>query len=193
MKNSNFKLYIMLAALVAINIVVAEEAYSTHYYTGHRWLFSTINVCYDSYSLKNVNIDGSTNQFSKVASELDQGRASWNNLPSQFTLNRVSSCNNWVTGEYHNTDWLGKVVSQYQFGYIVDADMIINTKYNFKTAPECNGSTYGYTLDYVARHEWGHYVEFNDYPFTVMHPSYDCNRWNGIDSHTSSSVSNIYG
>ncbi len=178
--------------LVAINLVIAEQAYSTHY-SGYRWFLSSINTCYDSYSLKNINIDGNTNQFSKVASELDQGRNSWNNLPSQFTLNRVSNCNNWVTGEYHDTMWLG-IVSQYQFGYIVDADMIINTKYNYKTAPECYGFLYGYTLDYVARHEWGHYVEFNDYPSnTVMYPKYNCDYWNSIKSHDSSSVSNIYG
>ncbi len=186
----------MIASIALLITQTVMQVYATHYYTGTRWLSSSINVCYDSSSLKNVNIDGSTNRFSKVASELDQARNDWNALPSRFTLNRVSSCNNWITGEYHDTNWFGKVVQTTQAGYIVDSDMIINSKYKYITSSTNCLNDYvnsKYILDYVARHEFGHYVEFKDYPEnTVMYPSYNCDKWNSIKSHDSSSLTSIY-
>ena len=80
-------------------------AYANHY-TGYRLLLTYTNVCYDSYSLALVNIDGNTNRFNIVASELNQARNDWNNQPSVFTINRVNSCNNWITSSYANAPWL---------------------------------------------------------------------------------------
>lgn len=168
------------------------QAFATDNYTGHRWFSTSTDTCYDQYSLNLMNLS-----YTDIVSELDQARSSWNNLPSQFTINKVSSCNHWITSaNYGNTGYLGVTYHAYDvFGYISDMDTEINRYYQFSTAGTC--TTPPYTLDYLMRHEFGHWVEFadeyNTSEVTVMYGAYDCNKWNSIKSHDSSSVTTIYG
>ncbi len=57
---------LMIAAAVIANI---HLVYASHY-TGLRWALPYTYACYDSYSLNNVNIDGSRGRYSLVASEI---------------------------------------------------------------------------------------------------------------------------
>ncbi|MCS7141026.1 MAG: hypothetical protein NZ888_02435 [Candidatus Nitrosocaldus sp.] len=183
----------LITAVVAL-IVGINTAYASHY-SGYRWALTYTNACYDSYSLNNVNIDGSTGRYSLVASEIDQARNDWNNLPSVFTINRVNSCNNWITAASFNASFLARTFFQQQGGYLVDVDTEINSYYRFSSSGRC--TTPPYTLDYVMRHEFGHWVMFNDVwytsPSSVMYGGYDCNRWNSIKSYDSNELSSIYG
>jgi hypothetical protein len=190
------KILAVAVIVLVLTILISDYAVYASHYTGYRWLLPYTNVCYDSYSLALVNINGYTNNFNTVASELDQARSDWNNQPSIFTINRVNSCNNWVTSGYAPSQpWLARVIKTTQAGYIVDADMEINRYYNFVSWGRC--STPPYTLDYVARHEFGHYVEFRDilgwFPNSTMYGSYNCERWNSVKSYDSNELSSIYG
>lgn len=57
-----------------------------------------------------------------VASEIDQARNSWNNLPSIFEIRRSTSCNNWITADSFNSTFLARTFWNQQGGYLVDVD-----------------------------------------------------------------------
>lgn len=186
----------IITTAAAITVLSSNIAYANHY-SGYRWLLPYTNVCYDSYSLSLININGYTNRYSVVASEIDQARNDWNDQPSIFTINKVSgnNCNNWITSGYApSASWLARVIYNQQGGYLVDTDMEINRGYKFVSYGRCTGQPY--TLDYVARHEFGHYVMFNDVwwtnPSSTMYGGYDCNIWNGVKSYDSNELSSIY-
>lgn len=186
----------IVAVIVVVVTIISSVVYAYHY-SGYRWLLPYTNVCYDSYSLSLININGNTNRYSQVASELDQARQSWNDQASIFTINKVSgnNCNNWITSGYASASWLARVIFASQGGYLVDADMEINRAYKFVSYRICTGQSY--TLDYVVRHEFGHYVRFNDVwwanPSSTMYGAYDCNRWNSVKLYDSNELSSIYG
>ncbi len=113
----------IVAVIVVVTIISSSVVYA-HHYSGYRWLLPYTNVCYDSYSLSLINIDGNINRYSQVASELDQARQSWNDQASIFTINKVSgNNNNWITSGYASASWLARVIFASQGGYLVDADM----------------------------------------------------------------------
>jgi len=198
---SAMKILVVTTIILVFTILISNYVYA-HHYSGYRWLLTYTNVCYDVYSLSLVNINGNTNRFNIVASEIDQARNDWNNLPSIFTINRVdpNNCNNWVTSSYGpNERWLGMVTYNQYLGYLVDADMDINRAYSFISSGDCLSEYLSnrYILDYVARHEYGHYVMFNDVwfqnPSSTMYGGYSCSRWNSVKSYDSNELSSIYG
>jgi len=196
------KTRLLLLAVVAITAVLSSNIVYASHYSGYRWFLPYTDICYDSYSLTRVNIDGSTNRYSLVASEINQARNSWNNAPSIFTINYSNSglCHNWVTAGYNpGGAWLAITNPSYQFGYLSDTDIEINSAWPFysNTCSQTPGSV-RYVLDYVMRHEFGHVVEFVDVyvytnPVSTMYFMYDCNRWNTIKSYDSNELSSIYG
>jgi len=192
------KILAVTAIVLVFTIMMSNYIAYAHHYSGYRWLLTYTNVCYDSYSLSLVTVDRFSNRFSIVASELDQARNDWNNQPSIFTINRVrpNNCNNWVTSSYDpNVAWPAAVIKRDYLGYLVDVDMEINRAYDFTANGRC--STPPYTLDYVARHEFGHYIMFNDVlflnPSSTMYGAYNCSRWDSVKSYDSNELSSIYG
>lgn len=159
-------------ALITAAAVIANThiVYASHY-AGYRWALPYTYACYDSYSLNNVRIDRSTGRYSLVASEIDQTRNSWNNLPSIFEIRRSTSCNNWITAASFNASFLARTLWHQQGGYLVDVDTEINSYYSYSSSGRC--TVLPYTLDYLMRHEFGHWVMFNDisgwYPSSVMY------------------------
>lgn len=71
----------------------------------------------------------------------------------------------------------------------------INSYYSYSSSGRCTVPPY--TLDYVMRHEFGHWVMFDDVwywnPSSVMFGCYDCQRWDSIKSYDSNELSSIYG
>lgn len=180
--------FAILSVIIGVSFV---PALATDNYSGYKWFSSSVDVCYDSYSLGLINLG-----YTSVASEIDQARSSWNNLPSTFTLNKVSSCNNWITSaNYGNTLILGTTFFHQTFGFLDNVDTEINRYPTWTTSGNCSPSPY--TLDYLMRHEFGHWIMFNDEyntsESTVMYGQYSCTKWDSIKSHDSSSVTSIYG
>ncbi|MEM2923776.1 MAG: hypothetical protein QW560_05130 [Candidatus Nitrosocaldus sp.] len=97
---SNISIILCVSAVIAIlltYIYSTQRVLATRYYSGYRWSGTSVDMCYDSFSLNMINIDGETNKFSTVASVLDAVRNDWNNEPSIFALNRINSqfCSHW--------------------------------------------------------------------------------------------------
>ncbi len=88
----------MLIIIMAYNITNSMNYVNAYHYSNRRWESTTVNLCYDTYGLSYLRIDGRTNNVSKATSQLDIARNDWNNQPSIFTLNRISGqyCNNWI-------------------------------------------------------------------------------------------------
>ncbi|MEM4175459.1 MAG: hypothetical protein QXT56_04390 [Candidatus Nitrosocaldus sp.] len=181
--------------IVALAVIASIGIAHASHYTGYRWALPYTYSCYDSYSLNNVRIDGSTQRYSLVASEIDQARNSWNSLPSIFEIRRSTSCNNWITAASFNADFLARTFWNQQGGYLVDVDTEINSYYSYASSGRCTVPPY--TLDYVMRHEFGHWVMFDDVfywnPSSVMYGGYHCQRWDSIKSYDSNELSSIYG
>lgn len=180
-----------ITALVFVTGTLTHNtAAATDYYSGNKWSGSTVNMCYDSFSLADLNI-GSTNAIN----ELEQAKNAWNNQASVWTLNRVSPndfCKNW-----NSAVTLGQNGVLAQTWTTLSGSTITDTEYNdsytWTTSASCSGS---YTMDYVANHEFGHWVKLNhpaQSATSVMVPSYDCNKYNSIKTHDSSSLTSVYG
>lgn len=178
--------------LIATLLVASFAPVFAYHYTGYRWQGSSVNLCYDQNGLSQLNLS-----WTSVQSELEQARSDWNNQPSFFTLNRVwTNCQgHWVTAanEGNNLKY-GRTVITVN-GYITDADTIINSYYQYSTVGRCTHPPA--TLDYLQRHEFGHWVAFGDVydpaKTTVMWNGYDCNKWNSIKTDDSNELTNIYG
>jgi len=70
----------------------------------------------------------------------------------------------------------------------------MNTYYTWSSSGLC--TTPSYTMDYLMRHEFGHWVVFrhpSSSETSVMVSGYDCNKWNSIKTHDSDSLTSIYG
>lgn len=178
--------------LGVVSVAALSEASATDYYSGDRWSGTTVNMCYDLFSLADLNI-GSTS----AVNELEQAKSEWNGQSSVWTLNRVNPddfCDNWN----HAVDWgrngdLAIAWITTSGSTVIDADTEYNLAYDWTTSGSCSEP---FTMDYVANHEFGHWVKF-DHPAqsatSVMVPTYDCNKYDELQSHDSSSLEDIYG
>lgn len=183
---------IIVGVVFATAALLAQTASATDYYSGNKWSGSTVNMCYDAFSLADLNI-GSTSAIN----ELEEAKAAWNSQPSAWTLNRVDPnefCKNWnsvVTCGRNGvlaTAWITTSGST-----IVDADTEYNDSYSWTTSASCSEP---FTMSYVANHEFGHWVQFNhpaQSATSVMVPNYDCNKYDTIKAHDGSSLTSIYG
>ncbi|MEM4237950.1 MAG: matrixin family metalloprotease [Candidatus Nitrosocaldaceae archaeon] len=203
----------MMIASIGIILLITQtvmQVYATHYYTGNRWSSYSIDVCYDSYSLKNIVLDDKGDQYSKVAQQLDIARNDWNRLQSIFTLNKKDTCDNWAYATYRGDEfiaqtmlcinWIGSCYYDSQnmpSGNIVKASITFNADDKWSTSRQC-ASPYNkvgpWALNYVARHEFGHWVAFrHTSENSVMYHSYNCNYRDSIKPHDSYSLTIIYG
>ncbi|MFN4337128.1 MAG: hypothetical protein ACK4FV_06070 [Candidatus Nitrosocaldus sp.] len=90
---------IMIAvAMASLSLPIDLQNTDAFHYAQRRWEGTTVNLCYDTYSLSYLRINGNTNQVNRAVNQLDIARNDWNNQPSRFTLNRIGGqyCNNWV-------------------------------------------------------------------------------------------------
>ncbi|MEM2856083.1 MAG: matrixin family metalloprotease [Candidatus Nitrosocaldaceae archaeon] len=207
-------LAIITVASITIILLPITSVYATDYYSGRRWGGTTVDLCYDAYGLSSLRIDGQINQYTKVQQQIDIARNDWNNLPSRFTLNKVRSdqwCINWVYGA--NRGYNGPAaetmlcinsVSTCYYSFdnmpsdnIVKAAVTFNTYDSWSTTRECTSwadEDGPWTLNYVARHEFGHWVAFkHTATVSVMYYLYNCNYRDSIKQHDSDSLTSIYG
>jgi hypothetical protein len=173
------------------------------HYTPHKnkWANPIVDVCYDRYSLNQLNIGATA-----AENQLDIARNDWNNLPSQFTINkRVNSpCNNAVYAA-HRADTVNAEVlvcvgsicttnaADLPNGYVTKITTF-NREKTWTTVRECD-PTEALTMSYTARHEWGHWVVLTHGGIpseTVMYPNYNCIN-ELIKPHDSNELSNLYG
>ena len=191
-KNITTKITVILGVL-AVGSIFMQTAHATHYYSGNRWLGSSIDLCYDSNSLGLMNIGATA-----AMSELDVARTNWNNQPSVFTLNKISPggfCHNWNTSAaYGKNGVLATTFTSLTGSTITDTDTEYNRSYSWTTSSNCSPEPY--TMHFTALHEFGHWVKFNHAPSSensVMVPAYNCVKDSAVQSHDSSSLTTIYG
>ncbi len=211
------KLIIVVMMMVAVTIaslpIHIQDIYADHY-AQRRWQGTRVDLCYDSYGLSYLRIDNRTNQYTIVKQQLDITRNDWNNQPSRFTLRLIGGqyCSNWVYAANIRDSIPDTVavailcisntcdydLSRLPYGYINKAMIYFNTGTEWFTTRECSPFTTGkWTLNYVARHEFGHWVSFN-HTFgspseSVMYASYHCSSRNSVKPYDSTELSSIYG
>lgn len=184
---------IITALVFIVGTLSLSTASATNYWSGKKWNSVQVKMCYDAFSLGDLNI-GSTNAIN----ELEQSKNAWNNQPSNWVLTRVNPddfCKNWNSAvTLGQTGTLAQTWVTSSGNIITDTDTEYNDSYTWSTARSCTPGTY--TMDYVANHEFGHWVMFNHPAQTetsVMVPNYDCNKYDTIKSHDSGSLTSIYG
>ena len=206
-------LAIISVASITIILLPITSVYGTDYYSGRRWSDAIVDLCYDAYGLSHLRIDGQSNQYTKAEQQIDIARNDWNNQPSRFTLNKISGqgCINWIyaanrgyNGPATETMLCINSVSTcyYSFdnmpsGNIVKAAVTFNTYDAWRTTRVCTSWTDEdgpWTLNYVVRHEFGHWVAFkHTAKMSAMYTLYDCNYRDSIKPHDSDSLTAIYG
>ncbi len=181
-----------ILAVVFASAALTQKIYATDYYSGNKWSGTSVNMCYDSFSLADLNI-GATNAIN----ELEEAKNAWNSQPSAWTLNRVNPndfCKNWNSAvTFGRNGVLATTWTTTSGTTITDTDTEYNDSYSWTTSASCSEP---YTMSYVANHEFGHWVKFNhpaQSATSVMVPSYDCNKYDTIKTHDSSSLTSIYG
>ncbi|MEM3092411.1 MAG: matrixin family metalloprotease [Candidatus Nitrosocaldus sp.] len=212
----------MFAIIMVYNTIYSINYIDAYHYSNRRWQSTTVDLCYDTYSLSYLRIDGTTNQVNKAISQLDIARGDWNNQPSRFTLNRISGqyCTNWIYAANianSNEEYTAATVMlcvregsgercaildippDFPTGYITRASVTFNTSFNWFTTQKCPSdlTIKDRTLNYVARHEFGHWISFNHTygspSSSVMYYNYNCNSRNFVKPDDSSELSSIYG
>jgi len=127
-------------------------------------------------SLNNLNIDGSTGQFTKAKRETQDAMSEWNSQTADVTL--------YTTNSYQGGDHVVYAANLGLFGYSGQATypnsdenyVRYNTWRHFGTSGGCNslfGFSYAYNLEWLANHELGHTVGLGHAPIgddSVMVP-----------------------
>jgi len=210
-----------ILAVTAIVLVFAimmsnYVAYADHY-VNLRWVGYTVNYCYDTFGLSYLRINGYANRVSMAVDQINIARGDWNNQPSRFTLNVIHPqyCQNWIyaTNIASSEEGGAAVVvlcvndqnrcsTDLRYlprpGTVVKASMTFNTAKEWFTDVVCDTENFKkYTLNYVARHEFGHWVVFDHYygirDDSVMFYTYDCRSRNSVKPMDSNELSQIYG
>ncbi len=191
---------------VIISALMLTQMVEGHLYGGNRWSTATVDLCYDSFSLSYLDIGATA-----AMSQLDKARNDWNNQPSRFTLNKIDRqfCTHWNYAANHGTTGPNAVTIicigsdctyPFQSGYITDVDTEYNYKKDWETTRQCtnpNTNPQGpFTLEYTARHEFGHWIWFKDVyddpSTTVMYYNYSCLK-DSVKPHDSVELSQVYG
>lgn len=212
----------MMVAVTIASLPIALQDIDAHHYSQRRWEGTSVDLCYDSYSLRNLRIDNNPNQYTKVKQQLDIARNDWNDEPSRFTLNLIGGqyCRNWIyanamtNGEDKTAAAaamicvrqgsgercaIAELPRDFPTGYITRASVTFNTRFDWFTTAMCPSDLdiKKRTLSYVARHEFGHWVSFDHtfgFPYeSVMYASYDCSSRNSVKPADSAELSSIYG
>lgn len=184
---------ILTLGLIVLVSASATAAFAFHY-AGVRWFSSTVSVTYDLTGLNNLkDSNGNTIGWPTVSAEIDKARNDWNNLPSRFFLDRITSSDHIVTSSLLGTTGPIARVDCFALIWVIDCDMRFNSSYKWTTQ---NSSTEPYTISAVSRHEWGHFVIFNDVTTrtdTVMYKFYNINIYSSIKAVDSNELTQIYG
>lgn len=210
----------MVTVTIASLPIHIQDIYADHY-AQRRWQGTRVDLCYDSYGLSYLRIDNRTNQYTIVKQQLDIARNDWNNQPSRFTLRLIDGqyCSNWVyaahlsEGEdktaaaamicvrqgFGERCAIADVPRDFPTGYITRASITFNTTFDWFTTEKCPSdlNVKERTLNYVARHEFGHWVTFKHTygspSESVMYASYHCSSRNSVKPYDSAELSSIYG
>lgn len=185
--------------IIVFSIGVVLPAYADHHFSGQKWGTTFVQTCYLSTQLKQLNIDGSSNQIIIVNAALDSARNDWNDEPSVWEFNRgISPCNHTLgSGAFGSGGALGVTTRTPLSGNpLTDNDTRFNRDVNWTSGTSCTSAP-NFNLKYVATHEFGHWLRLLDvssgFPSdTIMWHSYDCSA-SSITSHDSSTLTNIYG
>ena len=211
------KILAVTAIILVFTIMMSNYVAYADHYVNLRWSGHTVNYCYDTFGLSYLKINGYPNQTSLAVNQINIARDDWNNQPSRFTLRVIhpQSCQNWVyAANISSSEHDGAAVvllcvndtnrcSTNFFdlprpGTVVRAAITFNTAKDWRTDVVCdtNGSM-KFTLNYVARHEFGHWVVFDHYygirDDSVMFYTYDCRSRNSVKPMDSNELSRIYG
>jgi hypothetical protein len=211
------KILAVAVIVLVLTILISDYAVYASHYRNLRWSGYTVNYCYDTYGLSYLKIDGYANRVTTAISEINIARNDWNNQPSRFTLNVINPqyCQNWIYAANISSAEEGSAAVALlcvnninncstdllylpSSGTVVKASITFNTTKDWRTDVVCD--TQGlkkFTLNYVARHEFGHWVVFDHYftypGNTVMYPSYNCESRNSVKPIDSNELSQIYG
>lgn len=178
--------------LFFMGLTVTTPAFAFHY-SGQRWSLTTVNVAYDLNSLGNLkNTSGNPIGWVAVTNDIDVARNNWNNLPSRWYIDRLTSTsNNWVAAAISPTR--PAQTQCYWFLWLLDCDTTMNNTLQWTTG---TGGFFGpYGISEVARHEFGHFVRFLDVhrTDTVMFDMWDPDIYKSIKSADSSELTSVYG
>lgn len=146
----------------------------------HKWYWGSTTVCYDTTPLNSLFVDGSYNQYSTVATELDNARSDWNDESSSFSFGYTSSsCDNTFSATALSGGLVGLTDPEYDWlGYVFEVDSWFdNSARDWHSGSGCSDSDPA-SLRYVATHEFGHWLVFghaeSDPSHSVMYDEYDC-------------------
>ena len=212
---------LLILCLIAMAGIIAYSSIIDHTYADHnrnlRWSGYTVNYCYDTYGLSYLWIDGQRNRISTTVNEINIARNDWNNQPSRFTLNTIQPqyCQNWIYAANITAAEEGSAAvvllcvndinncaTDFRYlpssGTVVKAAITFNTAKQWRTSVVCDTIDFStFTLNYVARHEFGHWVVFKHYyglpSDSVMYYAYNCYSRNSVKQIDSNELSQIYG
>jgi hypothetical protein len=211
------KILAVTVIVLMLTISISDYAAYASHYRNLRWSGYTVNYCYDTYGLSYLRIDNNNNQVSLAVSQINIVRDDWNNQPSRFTLNviRPQYCQNWIyAANISSAEEEGAAVvllcvndtnkcsTDLRYlpssGTVVKAAITFNTTKDWRTDVVCDTNGFRkFTLNYVAKHEFGHWVVFGHYygypGDSVMYVAYNCNSRNSVKPMDSNELSQIYG
>lgn len=193
---------VIIGLIITITMpLIPIDAHYTPYH--NRWANSIVDVCYDRYSLSQLNIGATA-----AENQLDIARNDWNNLPSIFTINKLTNppCNNTIYAAHRDQTVNAETIvcvnsvcttqaEDLPAGFVTQVITTFNRDKTWTTVRECNPNN-AITMSYTARHEWGHWVVLMHNSMlgdSVMYPNYNCPSRESIKPHDSSDLSNLYG
>ncbi|RMF29223.1 MAG: hypothetical protein D6752_06340, partial [Candidatus Nitrosothermus koennekii] len=190
------------AVIAVISSITLVNSYALHHWPIWWWYSADlpIGVRFSS-TLSNLNIDGNIGQYTLARDLIMAGAQRWNNIGTDFQLYQAYSGSHYVLAE--PVDGTGNILAlttcNVSSGRINDCD----TKYDTAELWSSNDNAVQLKiLKYVAIHEFGHWVFFEDVgddpgehpydPATTMVAWYDKNLMQAVQTHDSWSLKEVY-
>lgn len=194
----------IIAAIALASVILSSasmfvpSAYAGHpLYTGYKHFWGNSDVCFIEFEFDNMQVEGSTNQGSKVTDETDDAVDDWNNSVNDFTFNKQQSCSKEIGARSLSGSTIGLTTYTTLFGYLNDVDFDFDTSgRDWQTGNTCTTDENSPNIELVATHELGHWIQFEDtwsgtQSHTVMWGTYNCNAMN-VQSADATEVDNVY-
>jgi len=196
-----------LIAIVATSAIMVttlshqQQAYAYHY-GGQKWSTGYFQHCTDN-TISSLNVDGSTNQSTKVTNAISSASSSWYQTGgSQYKPTFTFGCidprfdNFWGAANLGSSLTPAVTTSTFSGSTITRSYTQFNTS-NLWTSTGCVEDGVHNNLTYVALHELGHKVRFVDVSDTagktsVMVVPYHCNMQNSVKADDSSETKMVY-
>jgi hypothetical protein len=184
----------LIAATLTITFAKQADAY---HYISKKWNGGYHTECPESTSLDTLNIG-----WFAAATAIDARAAEWAALPGSYTPDSWPSCtspldpNLWRGSNLNDATKAGKTVIFTSGSFITGGQTDLNNQITWTTSG-CNDAVgQPRNINYVARHEQGHWVAFKDIStagkVTVMWSIYKCTQHNSIKTDDKNELLTIY-